>query len=52
MKMEAQQFPSNNNFKHLMMTISVETCSVMSCDVEKILKGITFKEFYRMKCCT
>jgi hypothetical protein len=28
MKTEAQQFPSNNNLKHLMMTILVEACSV------------------------
>jgi hypothetical protein len=28
-EIEAQQFLSNNNFKHLIMMISVETCSVM-----------------------
>jgi hypothetical protein len=26
---EAQQFPSKNNFKHLMMSISVGKCSAM-----------------------
>lgn len=27
--MEARQFLSNNNFKHLIMTISVKTCGAM-----------------------
>jgi hypothetical protein len=28
-KMEAQQFPSDNNFKHTMITIFTETCSLI-----------------------
>jgi hypothetical protein len=43
---------SNNNFKHLMMTIFVETRSVMLFDMEKSLKAITFKQFYRKTRCT
>jgi hypothetical protein len=33
----------SNNPKQLMMTISVETCEMMWCDVEERLKGITSK---------
>jgi hypothetical protein len=34
--MDAQQFPSNNKFKHLIMTLVVETSNV-------VWRGETFK---------
>jgi hypothetical protein len=37
---EVQKFLSSNNFKHVMMTISVKTCSV-----ETLLKELILKSF-------
>jgi hypothetical protein len=47
---ESRAASINNNFKHLMMAILVQTCSMVSCDLDKLLKGITFKNLYENKC--